>query len=1082
MQCSRCGAQCAPAAKFCSECGTTVGRACAACGEINPLSGRFCAGCGTALTGGRERRQLSVLFCDIVNSVGWSQALDPEDWLRVLSDYQQCVSRCIRDHNGYVTRYVGDAVSGVFGYPLASERYAENAVRAARAIVDQVPRPRAPGGAGGGSSLQVRLAIATGEVVVGEITRETAIEQESVIGQTPNLAARLQALAPADAILIDGQTRALLGDVFELEDFGRQRLKGLASSTQVWRVIAAAHHESLFRAERGRSLTPLVGRADVLRRLQAHWRRAATGSGQVVLLGGEPGMGKSRLAARLVEIAGEDGTYLLYQCSPMHTSSAFYPVAAQLRYLAGITHRDSAAECFDKLHSVVAGTPSERVEAQHWLSRLIGAQAADGAVTEATPDPAAQRRHTLEACRAQLRLRAERKPLLIVFEDAQWSDPTSLELLDLLVDDVRTLPILLLITHRPDFRRAWSGLGHVSRETLTSLPATEIRAMVTSLLGDDLPASVSDQLVERSDGVPLFVEEMSAAILERAHEAKPGPAPTMSIPPTLRGSLLTRLDGLGEARALAQQASVLGREFAYDVLAAITQLAEHTLQALLGQLVDSGLVYVRGRPPQATYAFKHALVRDAAYTTLLKRERKHWHQRVAEALEARFPELASRQPELLARHFTLAGDVPRAVEHWLLAGRRAAARSENDEAVANLTAGLRLQRRLPPSEENRRRELELLVARGPALINARGPATRAVRRNYDRASKLCDLIEESELHFATYWGSLRIEESYANKLKRVENLVRLAERLGDPGYVLQAHHREWATLFHLARHRECMRHIELGLELYASGDYRDHGLRFAGHDPKVCAHGEAGLCLWLLGETERAVRHSTRGLDWARELEHAGSAVHALDFASMLHRYRRDAAALESQAADMLRVGERNHLVEYVSKARIFLAWARAQRGEVDAALDTLWRELDTQRATNTLEDIPVFIETYAEVLGLAGREAQGIAVIADVFDIADANDIVYWHAELHRRHGELLRSGDPAGAERCFEKALDVARTQQASGLELRAAFSLARSWQARGENQRACELLHRVLDGLSPAQQSPEAQWARETLRQWQ
>jgi class 3 adenylate cyclase/predicted ATPase len=1092
MDCHRCGSSNPDAVKFCGECGVVVGHTCLACGELNAYSNQYCSQCGSALTSNSEaalipeRRQISVMFCDLVDSVRWIRTLDPEDWLVVLRSYQDCAGKIIRENHGQVTRYLGDGILAVFGFPVASEHDAELAVRAALEVTNAVPQlnvPKAPAQLAG---LQVRIAIATGEALVGEIVGERASEEQVVVGATPNIAARLQEIAVPNSVVVDDQTRRLLGNMFECEDHGLHEFKGFTESVRAWKVMARGQYESIFRASHGYQLTTLVDREEELSLLEKSWQAARVGRGQVVLLGGEPGIGKSRIVEALHDRISETYSRLVYQCSPMYTHSALSPVRAQIEFAAGFSRQDSDSEKWVKLGKTVTGTERERRECQARFAELLGIAPPPG-VSELEPaaDAKENRRRMFETFRSQVRAWATERPLLVVFEDVQWIDPTSLELLNLIVHDIQQLPALVIVTHRPEFVPPLGDFPHIQSLSIGRLPSNNVELMIKQVQGgDQLSRAVVDQVIVRTDGIPLYIEEVIAAIHASKAGGLPGPGVgdmNGSIPSTLKASLTARLDTLGEARKLAQLASVIGREFAYSLLSAVVEWSAQQLHDLLAQLVSSGLVHSRGTVPDCTYFFKHALVRDVAYETLLRSHRRQCHLRIANAMDSRFPEIANGHPEVVAQHYSKGNDLNNAVEYWLRAGQRAAANSQNAEAVANFTAGLRLIRRLPRTKPNLRRELQFLVARGPSLITTRGAATQAVRRNYDRALALCQQLEESELHFAAYWGSLRIGESYSSKLERVKELQSLSEKLNDPGFVLQAHHRQWATLFHLGRHAECLQHVGEGLDLYTQGDYRDHGMKYAGHDPKVCAHGEAALSLWLLGRGDEALVSMEQALEWARALDHSGSIAHAMDIASMLHRYRRDVPALEEQAAEMQRFGERHQMVEHVSKARVFLGWTMAQRGRIDESLAILESELQVQLKSNTPEDFPVFFDSLAEVLALAGRMDEALEVNRDAFEISRANDISYWSAELHRCQGEILRLRDARSSEpvACYEKALHIAREQGARALELRAALSLGRYWRDRKQDKRAEAALEPVLAAFDPAMESVDLSEAREMVR---
>jgi class 3 adenylate cyclase len=657
-----------------------------------------------------ERRQLTVMFCDLVGSTALSARLDPEDLRAVIGAYHRCVAAVIERAGGFVAKYMGDGALAYFGYPRADEHDAERAVRAGLQLVDAVAGLDTVTGA----PLQVRVGIATGLVVVGDLIGQGAAQEHAVVGETPNLAARLQALAEPGTVVIAPSTRRLTGGVFDYEDLGAVEIKGLEAPVVASRVLRESGAESRFEALRA-TATPLVGRGEGLAMLERRWQQAKSGEGCVVLVSGEPGIGKSRLAETLVErLSGEQHTRLRTFCSPHHQDHALYPTITQLERAARFRREDTADERLDKLEAVLAQATNDLGKAAPLIAALLSVPTG-GRYPPLDLTPQKHKEKTLQALVAQVEGLAARQSVLMLLEDAQWIDPTSLELLDLIIDRVPALSLLLIVTFRPEFTPPWAGRPHVTSLGLNRLAPRQRAEMIAGVTGGKaLPEEIAAQIIDRTDGVPLFVEELTKAVVESGTLTDAGDRYTLAgrvtplaIPASLQASLLARLDRLAPVRQVAQIGAALGRQFSHELIAAVARMPSAQLDDALAQLVGAELIYRRGTSPDVEYTFKHALVQGAAYESLLRSRRQQLHARIAAALEGRFPENVAAQPALLAHHCTEAGLTQQAVAYWLAAGRQAWARSAVAEAVALLRRGLALVPALPNGDGRRETELDL---------------------------------------------------------------------------------------------------------------------------------------------------------------------------------------------------------------------------------------------------------------------------------------------------------------------------------------------------------------------------------------
>jgi class 3 adenylate cyclase/tetratricopeptide (TPR) repeat protein len=1007
-----------------------------------------------------ERRQLTVLFCDLVGSTALAAQLDPEDTGRVIRAYQGCCTEVVERWGGQVAKFMGDGVLAYFGWPQAHEDDAERAVRAGLDLTDAIELLAAPSG----QALAARVGIATGLVMVGELIGKGAAQEEAVVGETPNLAARLQALAAPGSVVISHATRRLVGGLFELADLGPQRLKGFAEPLAAWRVEGEGRAEGRFEAMHTTVLMPLVGREHELGLLLDRWELAKGSEGQVVLLAGEPGIGKSRLTQALLErIATEPHVRLRYYCSPYHTNSALHPVIEQLERAAGFVADDCAEVRLDKLEAVLRLSSAQVVEVAPLLAALLSIRS-DGRYPSLNLTPQAQKTKTFEALLAQLKGLAAGQPVLMVFEDAHWIDPTSAELLGQVIDRVTRLPVLLVITFRPEFTLPWTGYAHVASLKLSRLGQRQGAAIIERLAGGKaLPAEVLEEIVARTDGVPLFVEELTKTVLESGlltdagdHYELAGPLSTLAIPATLHDSLMARLDRLAPIKEVAQTAAVIGREFSHNLLAAVSLLSDSDLDAALDQFVTSELIFRRGTPPEATYSFKHALVQDAAYQSLLKSRRQQLHTRVAEAIEAGHVGEGRAPAEILAHHLTEAGLLARALPAWLAAGEHAWRRSAYQEAIVHLRRGLEVASNVPVSE-GKRPGIRLHNLLGAALLAAHGPSPDAIEAYEDARRLAAEAGETGEL-LRALWGlwfcsSLRADIASAQSI--AFDLLGRAGGTTDDGLELQAHHAAWTTGWLAGDLRGAREHAEAGLRLYDEARHHELTAYYGGHDAGVCCRNTLGVTLWLSGFPDRAAARVEEGVALARRLAHPFTLAITLAFASWVRLFRGEREEAERLSRELIELCAEQGIPVYLASGRILKGSLRAADDE--DAVDVVLANIRALEGLGANARRSFHLGLLAEAHLRAGQPREGLAVLEEAQRFVAEKGERWYEPELHRLQGQLTLAAGGArdDAWLAFEASRAVAGERGARSLELRAAIRLARLDAEAGERQRARALL---------------------------
>jgi predicted ATPase/DNA-binding winged helix-turn-helix (wHTH) protein len=1005
-----------------------------------------------------ERRQITALSCELAGVGAGAGGTSLEDLRETIGDFRRCVSETAARHAGVIYRHLGNNLLILFGYPEAHEHDAEQAIRAGLEFCAAMP---------------CRVGIATGMVIIGDPVGGGVLQDREIVGDVPNLAARLLASAQPDTVAIDRVTRRLIGNLFDCRDLGALDTNSDTEPTRRWQVLRESIVASRFEALRGSKLTRLVGRDEEIDLLLRRWTRAKAGDGQIVLVSGEAGIGKSRITAAFEErLRAEPHLRLRYFCSPYHQDSALFPFIDQLGRAAGFARDDPPTSKLKKLEVLLAraAPPDEDVA---FLADLMSLPASE---RHPLPNLSPQRKkeRTLEALIRQFDGLAHEKPVVTVLEDAQWLDPTSRELLDLTVERVCGLPALLIVTFRPEFQPPWAGEPQVSMLALNRLDRRDCTALVAQIVGSKtLPDEVISQIADRTDGVPLFVEELTKSVLESGllreeHDryVLDRALPPLTIPITLHASLLERLDRLGPMRPVAQVGAAIGRQFPYALLHAVCRLPNDELQTALGRLVTSELVFQHGTPPDSIYSFKHALVQDAAHGSLLRNARQQLHARIAEALETDSPEIIESQPELLAQHYAAAGLVEKSVACWSKAGHRSAARSAMAEAAAQLQKGLDQLALLPDDLEHQRRELEFRSALGGVLQVAKGYAAPETGRAHAGARELWEQLGSPSEFLQVPLGqsvyhSVRGDLDLAQRL--ADDLLRLSRQRNDFSGLVLGHASSGRNLMYVGRFASSRSHLEEALALYDPISNRSLGNQF-GSDAYVNSQAYLGFVLFCLGYPDQALAQIDAAIAEARRLGHRPSLALTLTFGARLHSLGGENAALDERAAQLIAVATEQGFPFWRAMGAIYCGWVKVKNGNVTEGISLLRSGSTAYRATGAELYMPHFVALLAGACEIAGQVEEAVILLDDALQVVERTGERWFAAELNRHKGQLLlRQGHSGGAEELYRKALGIAKEQGAKLWELRAATSMARLWRDQGKRNEARDLLAPIYGWFS-------------------
>lgn len=1009
-----------------------------------------------------ERRQLTVLFCDMVGFTELANRVDPEVLRRIIRAYEDACAVCIARYEGYVFQRLGDGIVAFFGYPLAHEGEAERAIHAGLAIIESLSALEVPDA----GHFAVRIGIATGVVVVSSV-------EKGAVGETMNLASRLQSIAPVGSIVVSERVHRLAGGSFDYEDLGEQSLKGIDCPTHAYCVLGVSEAASRFEAATQEGLTPLVGREQEIGLLMERWQLARDGEGQVVLLSGEPGIGKSRILSALRERLEVQGAQTLrFQCSPYYVNSAFWPSIDNFERALKFGRDESPESKLDKLERLIVTRYGRPLADVRFIASMLSIPCNERYGT-ISMTPQKQKDETLRSMVDLTQAVARKHPSVMLYEDVHWADSISLEALDLLIDRMKTIPLLVVLTHRPEFQSRWSGQGHVSALYLSKLTRAQSAAIVSRLAGGKvLPAMLLEQILARTDGVPLFVEELTKSILESGELREENDrydygrgALAVTIPATLRDSLMARLDRFKQAKEIAQIGAAIGREFKYELIAAIAQTNRKDLDQALQQLTDSGLAFKRGTKPEATYTFKHALVQDVAYDSLLKSKRQELHAAIARTIEERFPDVRETDPASLARHCERADRIQDAIAYRLLAGEQARARSAYPEAQAQFNEGLQLLQKLPASELTTRTEIKLLTALGPVLMATEGQGSNGVKILYERARELCATIGDEKQMFGVtfnFWTTKFLCGDLPLGRALSAELLTNAAALNDSGLMVQAQHTSWATHTWTGNLRTALRAAEEGCRLYDPIRDKHHKFLYGAHDPLCCASAFRAYAMWLLGYQESAARARDETCREMLQLGHPFTMALIGTIVMQICYLEGDSERFADLSRSVLEISERNGFPATLAWAKVCNGWTMAYHdnldgiGLIDAAIGDI-------RRMNLRTQLPYYLAVQANALWTRQFRSAALACLDEALAMASRNDEHYFEPELHRMKGEMLLDADYPhwdAVQYCFLEAIRGSRRTEAKSLELRASTSLARLWQSQGKLKEALDLLKPIYD----------------------
>lgn len=1091
LVCTNCRTPHQSGTKYCTQCGkdSLVAHSsvvCPKCRNVNTPTSKFCGNCSHLLAE-TELRPLSILFCDIVGSTELNQELGDETYNNeILLSYREICKNAVHQNSGRITEYLGDGIVAYFGYPEVHEDDARNAVSAGWQIVQSVthdktlPRP-----------FQVR---------VGVHTALAFMSQGKAEGVTPALASRVQDVAQPNTVLITEATQQHVVGYFHLEEQKARRLKGFARASRLYAVVGVTGARSRLEARAIKGLTPLVGRKQEVELLSKCWEKTKLGSGQTVLIGGEPGIGKSRVIEEFKKTLTQDSAILLEgYCSFYQKDTAFAPIADCLKQVIGITAEDSPQEKWSKLNNEFYSVAS----LTSTLSVPLIAQVLSMDMELVDPLPKSltpiRQRQTLEALMSWLLEKSRKLPLLIIVEDLHWADPSTLELLSLIMSQQPTKAVMLLASFRPEFSHSWPSQESVHEIILGRLVPEQTTVVVNHVANNHpLPPFILQEVIDRTDGVPLFIEEMTKTILESGYLKLENDAyeltealPPHIIPLTVQDSLMARLDRLGPEKILAQIGATLGPEFRYDVLKAVAQailkIPDEDLQDELERLVEADLMTRSGELIRGTYGFKHALIQEVAYKPLLESTKRQYHEQIATVLETEFPDIKDSTPELIAQHFAAGGSDKQALGYWEKAGQRALERAANAEAINHFDRALEYLQTSPGTEEYAREELQCHLSRGPALMYVKGYAAPEVKQCYGRAFELCERMGETKQLFKALWGqwaSRFVGGDLGPACELGLQIVKLAESMNDPAFLPPARHALGYPLCYQAEYAAAIEQADLGIAVFDLDVEKQNSIDYQ-FSSTTALYNFSATALWMLGYPEKALVRAKEALKLAQLIDRKPVLAFALTSSLWVYQLGRDAQSIFEGMKEFMTLSSDEQGYFWPSLAGVFHGWARIEMGDPDNGV----REI--RRSWAVYQDIGGgVLRTHgfallAEGLWKLGRLEEALDTISSAIETIKTSREYHFQPELYRVKGEILKEvhgNNSDGTEIAFQKAVDLSRAQHTKWLELRAVMSLSALWCAQGRKDAARLELQQIYEWFTEGFETRDLVEARNFLNQLQ
>ena len=1115
MKCPRCKHENPAEVKFCGECGAGLESVCPACGASNPPGNKFCGGCGVslaqigaapkfaspqtytpkhlaeriltskgALEG--ERKQVTVLFADIKGSMELLADRDPEEARKLLDPVLEHMMEAVHRYEGTVNQVMGDGIMALFGAPLAYEDHAMRACYAALRMHGTVGRYAQELRRTQGLNLQIRAGVNSGEVVVRSIGNALHMDYTAV-GQTTHLASRMEQLASPGTTLITGETLRLAEGYFKVKPLGPVPVKGLTEPVEVYEVTGAGPVRTRLQAAAARGLTRFVGRDAEVEALRQALEKARGGYGQVVAIVGEPGVGKSRLFYEFIHSHRTHGWLVLESGSVSYGKATPYlPVIDLLKAYFKIQDRDDHREIREKVTGKLLTLDEALKPSLPGFLNLLDLPVEDSQWQGL--DPPQRRQRTLEAVKRLLLRESQLQPLVLVFEDLHWIDSESQAALDSLIESLPTARILLLVNYRPEYQHSWGSKTFYMQLRIDPLPPESANELLQALLGDDAGLQPLQQiLIARTEGNPFFLEESvhtlvetKALVGERGAYRLAKPIESIQVPATVQAVLAARIDRLPpEEKHLLQSASVIGKDVPFLLLEAIVEETDERLRQRLAHLQAAEFIYETSLFPELEYTFKHALTHEVAYGSLLQERRRVLHARIVEAIERLYPDRLAEQVERLAHHAFRGEMWDKTVAYLHEAGRKAAARSAYKEAASYFEQALEALRHLPESRQTLEQAINIRVDLGPALIAIGGYSAPEVERIYTQAREMCERLGETPQLFPVLWGLARVYDQRDLNMGREmgEQLLALAERVREPALLLEAHHERWANLFSLGELTSALTHTERGIELYNPQEHRQYAFLYGGHDPGVCGLRHAAMTLWLLGYPDQALERSRDALALAEKLSHPYSLVHALFYSAWVHQQRGERQAVDERIGTAVTLATEQGFTRWVLQGAVLQGWLLAQHGKGQEGI------LKMRQGATVVREQSYYAVPLAEAYGKEGQSEEGLRVISE--ELARVHKIGerFYEVELYRIKGELLLKKpvtDEEQAEGCFQKALEVARSQSAKSLELRATMSLSRLWQKRGKQKEARQLLAEIYSWFTEGFDTADLKAAKALLEE--